>query len=33
MREVKLKIAKKFYGNVPLNEINMAYLAEDINSL
>ncbi len=33
LREIKLKIAKKFYGNMPENEINMAYLAEDINSL
>lgn len=33
MREIKLRIAKKFYGNMPLHEINMAYLAEDINSL
>jgi hypothetical protein len=33
MREVKLKIAKKFYGNLPPSEINMAYLAEDINLL
>lgn len=33
LREVKLLLAKKFYGNVPENEINMAYLAEDINSL
>ena len=33
LREIKLKIAKKFYGNVPENEINVAYLAEDINSL
>lgn len=33
MREVKLRIAKKFYGNIAPNEINMAYLAEDINLL
>ena len=33
LREVKLKIAKKYYGNLPENEINMAFLAEDINSL
>ena len=33
LREVKLRIAKKFYGTVPTSEINMAYLAEDINSL
>ena len=33
LREVKLRIAKKFYGTVPASEINMAYLAEDINSL
>lgn len=33
LREVKLRIAKKFYGTVPSSEINMAYLAEDINSL
>ena len=33
MREVKLRVAKKFYGNIAPNEINMAYLAEDINLL
>lgn len=33
LRNIKLKIAKKYYGNLPENEINMAYLAEDINSL
>lgn len=33
LRNVKLKIAKKYYGNFSENEINMAYLAEDINSL
>lgn len=33
LRELKLKLAKNYYGNVSLNEINMAYLAESINSL
>ena len=33
LRKFKLKITKKMYGKLPLNEINTAYLAEQINLL
>lgn len=33
LREYKIVLAKKLYGNVPSNELNVAYLAEQVNLL
>jgi hypothetical protein len=33
LRLFKLNLARKLYGNVPASEINLAYLAEEINVL
>ena len=33
LREHKVLLAKNLYGNIPLNELNVAYLAEQVNLL
>jgi len=33
LREYKIILAKKLYGNIPANELNVAYLAEQVNLL
>jgi hypothetical protein len=33
LRNFKVKMAKKFYGNAPVKESNIAYAAEYVNLL
>ncbi len=33
LREYKISLVKRLYGNLPVNELNVAYLAEQVNLL